>query len=210
MPRTIYQAGPLFSRAEQAFHRELSARLREAGHEVVWPGDLLTEAQIEAAGPHAPQRIYTACRDALDGCNCVVALLDGTQVDDGTAWEIGYACAKGIPVYGMRTDIRSAGETPYSHVNSMIQGCLAGFARNLEALVGMLECGKVAQKEDECPCLDDDCPRRGNCFSCYMGEASVENLPSCMRPENAASIELIERVNARLRAFGMQLGGRVE
>jgi nucleoside 2-deoxyribosyltransferase len=210
MPRTIYQAGPLFSRAEHAFHRELSARLREAGHEVVWPGDLLTEAQIEAAGPYAPQRIYTACRDALDSCNCVVALLDGTQVDDGTAWEIGYACAKGIPIYGMRTDIRCAGETPYSYVNSMIQGCLAGFARNLEALVGMLECGKVAQKEDECPCLDDDCPRRGNCFSCYMGEASVENLPSCMRPENAASKELIARVNARLRAFGMQLGDSVE
>ena len=207
MSHTIYQAGPLFSRAEQFFHRELSARLREAGHEVIWPGDLLTEAEIEAAGPHAPQRIYAACRDALDRCNCVVALLDGTQVDDGTAWETGYACARDIPVYGLRTDTRQAGETQHNYVNSMIQGCLAGFARSVEELVGMLGCGKVVQKEDECPCLDDDCPRRGDCLSCHMLETSMENLPSCMHPENAVSKELAARVNARLRAAGMQPGG---
>jgi nucleoside 2-deoxyribosyltransferase len=65
-------------------------------------------------------------------------LLDGQQVDDGTAWEIGYAYARGIPVYGLRTDVRHAGETPYSHVNSMIEGGLAGFTQNVEELVRML------------------------------------------------------------------------
>jgi nucleoside 2-deoxyribosyltransferase len=209
MSRTLYQAGPLFSRAEQSFHRELSTRLRDAGHEVIWPGELLTEAQMEAAGPHAPNRIYTACRDALELCDCVVALLDGTQVDDGTAWEIGYAHAKGIPVYGLRTDTRQAGETQHNHVNSMIQGCLAGFARSVEELTGMLGDGKAVQKEDECPCLDDDCPQRGDCLSCYPHEASMENLPYCMRPENAVSKEHKERVIARLRAAGMQLGGGI-
>ena len=134
---TIYQAGPLFSEAEQAFHRALSARLREAGHTVIWPGDLLTEAQLEAAGPHAPHLIFTTCRDAINHSTCVVALLDGTQVDDGTAWEIGYAYAKGIPVYGLRTDCRKAGDTKYSYANSMIQGCLAGCARSVEELVRM-------------------------------------------------------------------------
>ncbi|MDR2696506.1 MAG: nucleoside 2-deoxyribosyltransferase [Deltaproteobacteria bacterium] len=136
--RTIYQAGPLFSEAEQTFHRALSARLREAGHTVIWPGDLLTEAQIEAAGPHAPKLIFTTCHNAIDRCSCMVALLDGPQVDDGTAWEIGYAYARGIPVYGLRTDGRRAGETPHSRVNSMIQGCLAGFARSAGELVRML------------------------------------------------------------------------
>ena len=41
-----------------------------------------------------------ADRDALLSCGVVVALVDGAQVDDGTAWEIGYACAMGIPVIG--------------------------------------------------------------------------------------------------------------
>jgi nucleoside 2-deoxyribosyltransferase len=135
---TIYQAGPLFSEAEQFFHQAFSVRLRDAGHTVIWPGDLLTEAQIEAAGPHAPRLLFTTCHEAMDRCTCLVALLDGTQVDDGTAWEIGYAYARGLPVYGLRTDTRRAGETPYSRVNSMIQGCLTGFARSIEELVRML------------------------------------------------------------------------
>ena len=138
MSHTIYQAGPLFTEAEQEFHRALSKRLRESGHTAVWPGELLTDAQIEAAGPHAPDLIFKTCRDAIDRCSCMVALLDGAQVDDGTAWEIGYACAKGIPVYGCRTDRRRAGETPHSYVNSMIQGCLSGFARGPEELVKLL------------------------------------------------------------------------
>jgi len=134
----IYQAGPLSTEAERQLHRTLSARLREAGHTVVWLGDLLTPAQIDDAGHHAPMLIFTTCRDAIEGCACIVALLDGTQVDDGTAWAVGYAYANGIPVYGYRTDYRRAGETPHSCVASMIQGSLTGFARNIEDLVSLL------------------------------------------------------------------------
>jgi len=138
MPHTIYQAGPLFSEAEQFYHITLTARLRNAGHKVVWPGNLFTERQIDKAGPHAPDLIFKGCRDAIDSCTCIVALLDGAQVDDGTAWEIGYAYAKGLPIYGLRTDFRQAGETKYNYANSMIQGCLAGLARNVEELVRLL------------------------------------------------------------------------
>ncbi len=42
-------------------------------------------------GPRAKQYIFEGCRDAIHAATHVVALLDGTQVDDGTAWEIGYA-----------------------------------------------------------------------------------------------------------------------
>ncbi|MBQ3892854.1 MAG: nucleoside 2-deoxyribosyltransferase [Mailhella sp.] len=35
------------------------------------------------------KQIMEADRDALLSCDVVVALLDGAQVDDGTAWEIG-------------------------------------------------------------------------------------------------------------------------
>ncbi len=132
---TIYQAGPLFTEAEQAWHKALSARLRDAGHEVIWPGDLLTDEQIQNAGANASALIFDTCRLGIERCNCVVALLDGTQVDDGTAWEIGYAYAKGLPIYGIRTDFRHAGETQHSTVNSMIEGCLSGLVRRVEELV---------------------------------------------------------------------------
>lgn len=138
MPFVIYQAGPLFSQAEKDFHRKLSAALRAAGHTVIWPGDLLTDAQIAAAGPDAVNLIFSACKKALDRATLVVALLDGAQVDDGTAWEIGYAHAKGLPIYGLRTDSRQAGDTGFNHTNSMIEGCLAGLAGSVEGLVEMV------------------------------------------------------------------------
>ena len=138
MPHIIYQAGPLFSEAERDWHKKLTLRLEEAGHTVVWPYALFSEGAIAEAGRDAVGRIFSTCRSAIDGCTCVVALLDGTQVDDGTAWEIGYAYAKRMPVYGIRTDTRVAGETPYNRTNSMIEGCLAGFAGSIEELVQML------------------------------------------------------------------------
>ena len=43
----IYQAGPLFSEAEREWHKALKARLLTAGHEVIWPGDLITQEEID-------------------------------------------------------------------------------------------------------------------------------------------------------------------
>ncbi len=137
MPHTIYQAGPLFSQAEKEFHYKLSAALRSAGHEVVWPGDLLTEAEIAAAGPGAIGRIFSSCKEAIDRSTIVVALLDGPQIDDGTAWEIGYAYAKGLPIYGLRTDFRQAGDTKFNRMNSMIESCLTGLAGSVEEVVAL-------------------------------------------------------------------------
>ena len=136
--RKIYQAGPLFSDAERSWHGKLSERLRAAGHSVVWPGDLLTSDQIKAAGPGAIALIFETCRNAIDCSTCVVALLDGTQVDDGTAWEIGYAYSKGLPIFGIRTDFRQGGDTQFNHVNSMIEGCLYGLATDIDELLLMM------------------------------------------------------------------------
>ena len=132
--RTIYQAGPLFTEAEQTWHKALSARLKASGYNVIWPGNLLTDEQIQNAGANASTLIFDTCRVGIERCTCVVALLDGTQVDDGTAWEIGYAYARGLPIYGIRTDFRHAGETRHS----MIEGCLSGLAKNVEELLALL------------------------------------------------------------------------
>ncbi|MGA2227591.1 MAG: nucleoside 2-deoxyribosyltransferase [Syntrophobacteraceae bacterium] len=41
-------------------------------------------------GEHAKEEIFSRCKSHLDGADIVIALLDGSQVDDGTAWEIEY------------------------------------------------------------------------------------------------------------------------
>jgi nucleoside 2-deoxyribosyltransferase len=51
----------------------------------------------------------------------MIALLDGPQVDDGTAWEIGYFSPKKSSeqkIIGIRTDFRMAGESRGAVVNA--------------------------------------------------------------------------------------------
>lgn len=138
MIHTIYQAGPLFSQAERQWHQQLTLKLEKAGHIVLWPGDLISPELIAEAGEHAPRFIFDNCLAGIDESTILVALLDGSQVDDGTSWEIGYAYAKGMPIYGIRTDSRIAGDTHHNRMNSMIEGCLTGLAESMEQLVTMI------------------------------------------------------------------------
>lgn len=66
-----------------------------------------------------------------------MAVLDGAQVDDGTAWEIGWAHARSIPVYGLRTD-RRVSQQPDEPVNLMIVESLRRLCRSVEELLGAL------------------------------------------------------------------------
>lgn len=58
---------------------------------------------------------------SIDGVDGVFAILDGVDVDSGTAAEIGYAFARGKYVAGLRTDFRLAGDNPGSIVNLQVQ-----------------------------------------------------------------------------------------
>jgi len=121
------------------WHRNFKHKLESAGYDVVWPGELLTEEEIKSWGKDAPHRIMEVDRDALLSCDVVVALLDGTQVDDGTAWEIGFAYAKNIPVIGIRTDFRHCGDTDTGKVNAMIQGSVRCIAQNFDGVLSALQ-----------------------------------------------------------------------
>jgi nucleoside 2-deoxyribosyltransferase len=99
----IYLAGPLFTRAESAFNRELAEGLRAGGYRVFLP-------QQECAHLDEPSLIYETCLRGLKGSCLVLAVLDGPDADSGTSFEVGFACALGIPVVGLRTDWRGAGE----------------------------------------------------------------------------------------------------
>lgn len=56
--------------------------------------------------------------EGIDHSDLIVGLVDGADVDSGTAWELGYAFARGKPIVVLRTDYRSAEHGP---VNIMIE-----------------------------------------------------------------------------------------
>jgi uncharacterized protein (DUF952 family) len=58
---------------------------------------------------------------SIAGSDGVLAILDGTDVDSGTAAEIGYAAARGLPVVGLRTDVRPAGDNAAATVNLQVE-----------------------------------------------------------------------------------------
>jgi nucleoside 2-deoxyribosyltransferase len=129
----IYLSGPLFSQAEIDWARKVKAFLKERlgkGIEVIWPHEV-------ASG--SPQEIFQANLRALNECGLMVALLDGPQVDDGTAWEVGFFYARGGKILGIRTDFRKAGESSDSHVNAMVEFSCQAIVESLEDLVREME-----------------------------------------------------------------------
>ncbi|HEU0164884.1 MAG TPA: nucleoside 2-deoxyribosyltransferase [Thermomicrobiales bacterium] len=83
-------------------------------------------------------RLNTASIDGVDG---VFAVLDGVDVDSGTAAEIGYAFAKGKYVAGLRTDFRLAGDNDGSIVNLQVEYFIEAsggrIVRTADALAGL-------------------------------------------------------------------------
>ncbi len=107
----IYLAASLFTHMESRWNRDVAEALLRArnGIEVVLPQD------FDIPGRHGDAKrygkIFAQCYGAIDGCDAVVAILEGAEVDSGTAWEVGYAFAKGIPVIGVRTDFRPGADS---------------------------------------------------------------------------------------------------
>lgn len=59
--------------------------------------------------------------ERIDRSDAVFAILDGVDVDSGTASEIGYGFARGKVVCGLRTDFRLAGDNLGATVNLQVQ-----------------------------------------------------------------------------------------
>ncbi len=133
--KTIYLAGPLFTQAELEFNRKLRDMLLEKGFAVFLPQEDAEDAKKE----HERQNqkyIFQRCVEGVDGSDLVVAVLDGVDVDSGTAWEIGYAYAKGKPIIGLRTDFRELSD---GIVNLMLEVSVDALARNEEGLLETLD-----------------------------------------------------------------------
>lgn len=109
----------------------LKQRLERMGFEVMWPWEL-TDQTVNS--PLLGQKIFQANVKALDSADFIVAILDGSDVDSGTAWELGYAHSRGKRIFGIRTDFRLSGDDPESMVNIMVSQSLVKAVRTIGQL----------------------------------------------------------------------------
>jgi nucleoside 2-deoxyribosyltransferase len=135
-PRIVYVAGPLFSTAEQRYNASLvellSARLED--FTFILPQDF---TKLLPGDPDFFGKIFRQCIDSVDVADLVLSILEGADVDSGTAVEMGYAYAKRKPIVGVRTDFRTLEE---KGVNLMVARvctemlCLPSHQMTMEAI----------------------------------------------------------------------------
>jgi len=131
----LYVASPLgFSEGGRQFHDgALIPRLVACGCEVLDPWKLTDEAKIVAVArmPYGEAR-REAWRElsgeighnnaaAIAQCDALFAVLDGSDVDSGTAAEIGYAFALKKRIIGYRSDFRLAADNEGTIVNLQVE-----------------------------------------------------------------------------------------
>ena len=94
----IYLASPFFNEAELVVYRKAISLLRNAGYQVYVPQEHTIENAWELSNQDWANQVFIEDCYALDGCDYVMVLNFGMYSDSGTAWEAGYAFAKGKKV----------------------------------------------------------------------------------------------------------------
>ena len=150
----VYLAGPLgFSPATRLYHDTvLRPAVEGAGwtaldpwdsdpaDDAIWQAPPGSEARADLADLMV--RLAAANTAMIDACDVVLAVLDGADVDSGTAAEIGYAAARGKRVVGLRMDTRLAGDCEAVAVNLQVEYYVrlhgGTITRTLEDAIGAL------------------------------------------------------------------------
>ena len=125
----VYLAGPLFNEGERGTLSAIAARLRAGGYEVFVPHEQFVEMEgLDEA------KVFRTDLDGVLAANLMLCWIDGTQVDDGTAVEIGIftqLCAqdpaKHRGIVGLCTDLRMVrrrGVAPADGINLFVAGAI--------------------------------------------------------------------------------------
>ncbi len=130
----VYLASPLgFAASTKAYMDELERALAGTGIEIInpWKSDFNAAFQHTNAIADYAERVAALRRlntevgreneESIRASDAVLAVLDGVDMDSGTASEIGFAFALGKRVHGLRTDIRLIGDNEGSVINLQVQ-----------------------------------------------------------------------------------------
>lgn len=105
----VYIAGPLFSEAELTFNVALANRI-EVSLDVYLPqrdGGKVVDLVAHGVDKHAAyMSIFERDICALDAAAAVLIVMDGRAIDEGAAFELGYAYAHAKHCVGLQTDPR--------------------------------------------------------------------------------------------------------
>jgi uncharacterized protein (DUF952 family)/nucleoside 2-deoxyribosyltransferase len=143
----IYVASPLgFSEPGARYLSEvLHPALLAAGFSVLDPwesGRMLIEVAGDDKQSLTNAKLGAANAELIRRAAALFAILDGSDVDSGTAAEIGYASALGRTIVGLRTDFRMAGDNVAAPVNlqvlHFIEASGGAFATELHSAVAAL------------------------------------------------------------------------
>lgn len=142
-----YVASPLgFSEAGRLYYEQRYLPALRAHVVPVDPWALTSGAEFEAARAEGREHAFgieVGARnvEAITSSRLLVAQLDGQEIDAGTAAEVGYAAALGLPCLALRSDVRDSGE-PGMTVNLQVEAFVelsGGFvARSLDELLARL------------------------------------------------------------------------
>lgn len=148
----LYIASPFgFSEASRDFYnRVFLPRIASCGFLILDPWQLTSQTEVSEilALPYGEARrdawsrlnriIGQTNEDAIRSARGMVAVLDGTDVDSGTAAEIGFGYALQKPVVGYRGDFRLSADNEGGTVNLQVEHFIYGsggrIVRTLDAL----------------------------------------------------------------------------
>ena len=91
----VYIASDMFSTYRKGLINKLAKALRRTGREVYVPHEHEIEGGWSMPNKEWGRRVFEEDVKALDWCDTVIYFCEGMSGDIGSAWECGYAYAKG-------------------------------------------------------------------------------------------------------------------
>jgi nucleoside 2-deoxyribosyltransferase len=125
----IYFAGPLFTPYERGYISESAQVLREYGIDPFVPHETPKEVHPDDTRSRA-KRCFDNDFGAIHEANAMLAIVNGPEVDDGTACEIGifYALMQSDPtkkgIVALHDDYRTRENGEGKGLNAFVLGCL--------------------------------------------------------------------------------------
>ena len=120
----VYLAASMFTPYERSFLDDCASRLRAEGFEVFVPHE-----QGLVGRDATPEAVFAVDAGGVESADAVLAVLDGSAVDDGTACEIGlfHGLKQRDPerkgVVGLLTDLRGERRGDFA-INLFVRGCI--------------------------------------------------------------------------------------
>ena len=114
MPK-VYIAGKIWTDSEREQLEAIDKLCKSLGLQTFLPHRDVGFAKDISEAP----KIFNAdITEGFKDISLVIASLDGLHVGAGTAWELGYAYAKGIPAIGIKTD--ESPEEGFEYLSSIL------------------------------------------------------------------------------------------